>query len=293
MKRQVDSERKDLLKIIKTVQRAHDETAKFFNAQGLLPLTNSLADEELQSFIDPEKVKTAYSQGGLLIEAAADHLMAFSRVLKEPAQTIAPWTCVRAVIETSALSAWLFDPGIDVNERVQRSLVYRCEGLTQEVKFLKASGDQAEVIRIKDRLEKVKQFASNLGDYGVINKNKQRKKVALEMPSVTEIINKTLHEEAVYRLLSAMSHGHSWAHLQLGFRQVENGEDPLFEKSLKPISIVFLCYKAILAFARPCWNKTLLFNFDPDGLRKVLEPIADDLKIQSGHRFWDMPIETN
>jgi hypothetical protein len=79
----------------------------------------------------PESIGTAYSQGEILIEAA-DYVFAVTRTLTEPAQTIAPWACARGALETSSLSMWLMDTGINANERVKRSLAFFMRGLTNK-----------------------------------------------------------------------------------------------------------------------------------------------------------------
>src|SRR5687767_9168215 len=106
------------IKAVRAAQQLHDKTGAFFDSQGLEPKIDSLAVRELQTYERPESLLTAYSQGISLIEVAADHLIAFTRTLTEPAQSIAPWTMARAVLEASALSYWLLDTKITAHMRV-------------------------------------------------------------------------------------------------------------------------------------------------------------------------------
>jgi hypothetical protein len=110
---------------VRMVRQLHDKTAVYFDGQGLNPNPDSLATKELREFARPESVLTAYSQGISLIEVAGDHLIAFTKTIAEPAQSIAPWTIARAILEASALSCWLLDTKIEALTRVQRSLALK------------------------------------------------------------------------------------------------------------------------------------------------------------------------
>lgn len=82
--------RKGLTQILEYICTLHDNLAEFTNRYNSQPLQNSLADVELHQFSRAESLITAYSQGGTLIEVAADQLMAITKTLTEPAQAIAP-----------------------------------------------------------------------------------------------------------------------------------------------------------------------------------------------------------
>ncbi len=74
----------------------HDSVGHLTDKQRFEPAKYSKAYSELHSYQDPESVTTAYSQGTILNEVSADQLMAFTKTITEPAQTIAAWTNVRA-----------------------------------------------------------------------------------------------------------------------------------------------------------------------------------------------------
>lgn len=121
--------RDDLIRIISALNTLHEETAHFFNSRGLDRVPGAQALAELSAF-RAESVRTAYVRGNLLIEVSADQLATLFRNLSEPALTIAPWTSVRAILESSALATWLLDPSISTQECVQRSFAFRYKGLS-------------------------------------------------------------------------------------------------------------------------------------------------------------------
>jgi len=269
------------IRMVQTVNNMHDIVGQFVNSCGLQPSPKSQAASELNMFQRPESLTTAYSQGTILIEAAADQLMAFTKTVTQPVQTVAPWSCLRCFIESCALAMWLLDPNIEAKTRVQRSFAFRYEGLVEEAKFLVAVGDKPTRIKINTRIDEVERVALELGFPRVEDKNGERIGIAQNMPSITEIIIKNLDEEAVYRLLSAMTHAHHWALQQLSFRGIggnnslkiedagENEEIHLFEKHLEPFYVAFLCGKAAKVFSKPVMYQCELFGWDVKRLKSI------------------------
>ncbi len=201
----------EAIRMVQALNSLHDDTGRFFNESGHQPSPNSQAALELRAFQRPESVITAFSQGAVLIEVAADQLMAFTKIVTQPAQAIAPWTCTRALIEASALAAWLLEPSLDARTRVQRSFAFRYEGLSQQVKFARVAGTNADVARVTHRIDQVEDVALGLGFSRVENQRGERIGIAQQMPSITELVNQNLGEEETYRLLSAVAHAHPWA----------------------------------------------------------------------------------
>ena len=70
-----------------------------------------------------------------------------------------------------------------------------------------------EIQGTKDRIDEVEQDALETG-YAPIAK----------MPSATDVIKQMLDEEEMYRLLSAVTHGHNWAIRGLVFSPVLEGD---------------------------------------------------------------------
>lgn len=81
-------EKDDLIRKLDTINKLHDELGQFINQYSLEPSPNSVAYLELKNYRRPESLVTTYSQGNLLIEAAADHLIALTRDL-----TVGVWMC--------------------------------------------------------------------------------------------------------------------------------------------------------------------------------------------------------
>jgi hypothetical protein len=290
--------RDDAIRMVQALHKLHDMVGRFLDGYAHRPSPNSQASIELNTFQRPESVVSAYSQGGILIDAAADQLMAFTKTVSEPAQTIAPWTCVRAVIESSALASWLLDPSLDARTRVQRSLAFRYEGLDQQFKFLQAIGNNSMASSVLDRITRAEGVALELGFPKLVDKKGKRIGIGLPMPSSTEIIKTTLNEEGVYRILSAAIHGHLWALQQLSYRRMDeasirlggnnktSAEVHLFEKHLEPFQVVFLCLKASNAFTKAVWYMCQVFGWDLVGLGNILDTAFDIMRVGDDNRFW-------
>jgi len=282
--------RDDVTQMTQALYHLHEESGRFLNECGHQPSETSTATTELSTFQEPEPVKTAYAQGNALIEVAADHLMAFVRTTTEPVQTMAPWTCVRVIIESGALAAWLFDPSIDVRTRVQRSFAFRYEGLSQQVKFGRASGNEPDTEKAIARINVVEDAALKLGFSQVRNRRDRRIGIAQQMPSTTQLVSEVLGEEATYRLLSAIAHAHPWALQQSSFRKADSKDNHIFEKNLEPTAVAFLSIKAANSFSKPVWYKCQLFGWDVKRLESIFKSAYDSLGINlEAGRFWSNP----
>ena len=241
---------------------------------------------------------TAYSQGTIQLEVSADQMMAFAKTITEPTLSIAPWTCVRAIIESSSLASWLLSPSIDAATRVMRSFAFRYEGLSQQIKFLRSIHDEINMNKTIARIDKVEQVAMSQGFPKVVDKNGRRIGIGQVMPAITEIVQQTLEEEDTYRILSAQAHAHPWALQQLSFRRVAS-EDEIFSETRDEIvvirafekyfsleSSIYLCHKAIICFAKPVWNKFLLFGWDQKNLQDIFDNSFDVFHVKGDQRFW-------
>ena len=273
------------MKAVQMTQQLHDKTGLFFDAQGLEPNAGSLASSELHIFERPESLLTAYSQGNSLIEVAADHLIAFTKTITEPAQSIAPWTITRAILEASALSSWLLDTKIDARVRIKRSIAFRYEGLVQQTKFAQAAGLHTEVEKGNARIEEIEVLAESLGYAKLRNDKGKRTGIGQVMPSVTEVIRDTLDEEANYRLYSAMAHAHHWAYSQLSFRKAgetdfQENKAFLMEKHLSLEAVWWLCGNVTRYFAQPIKSKCELFGWDLKQLNIIIDNVFGEIGIR-------------
>jgi hypothetical protein len=279
--------RSDIIRMNQALYDLHEKSGHFLNECGYKPSETSIAAIELNTFQEPEHIKTVYAQGDSLIEVAADHLVAFTRTITEPVQTMAPWTCVRAIIESGALASWLLDPGIDVRIRVQRSFAFRYEGLAQQVKFGRASGTDQDTTKAIERISVVEDAALKLGFPQIQNRRGKRIGIAQQMPSTTQLVDEVLGEEATYRLLSAIAHAHHWALQKSSFRKIDSKDDHIFEKNLEPVAAAFLCIKAADSFSKPVWRKCQLFGWDIKRLEGIFSSTYNSLGVNPTGRFWE------
>jgi hypothetical protein len=272
------------------------EAGGYVDAQEIGHATISQAAKELATFVRPESLVTAAGQAAQLIESVAEHVGAFVRTITNPIQPIACWTCVRSMLESSALAAWILDPTVDAKTRVGRSLALRYEGQEQKVKFGRAAGiDEKEIQAAEARIDEIERVALGMGYAPVRDKNNRRIGIGQRAPAATDIIKMMLDEECAYRLLSAVAHGHSWAIVRLGFKakagapQVSLGGIPtiLFEKSVdNPANFAYLGMCAAKAFAMPLWNQCRYNGWDVAAVTVVFESVYDTLLASPAVRFW-------
>jgi len=160
----------DVINLVTVVNDFIAETSRLYDAYSNEAAANSIATQERISFPNRELVETAHYGGILSMEAAADHLMVFADSFRSPAKTIAPWTCVRGLLESCALASWFLDPAIDVRTRVGRYFAFRYTGFIQQIKLYNiGSNNQADVKRVEERIRKVERDAINLGYPRILN----------------------------------------------------------------------------------------------------------------------------
>lgn len=269
-----------------------DQMAVFVNAADGAPSSNSQAQAEIRKVPRPESVQTAHSQGVLLVEVVADQLTGFLKTITEPVETIAPWTCIRALLEAAALACWILDPNINVQTRVGRSFALRYEGLNQQAKWARASGRDPKLAY--DRIDMVEEIATNLGFEQVRDRNGRRTGIAQRMPAATELIRDMLDEEALYRLLSAIAHGHHWAIQQASFEITSPPAlDPVsgvrvarIEKAPLMDGFAYLILRAAVAFTKVGWYQATYFGWDTTELAELLESSFNDFGVADAVRFW-------
>ena len=276
------------MQLVSDIEKFIEAIGEFLREHGTEPTLTSQAITESTAFRRAESVKVAYSQGNVMVEVAADHMMAFIKSLTVPAQTIAPWTCVRSVLESSALAIWFLDPTLDVRTRVGRGFAFRYEGLEQQVKWGRAAGrPQSELDKVESRIDEIEQLALSLGYATVVTGNGKRNGISQVMPSITKIIGDMLDNESDYRLLSAMAHCHPWAVHQLGFRVMRDDKtEAMLEKHIEPASIGFMCVLAITAFTKALWHMCQYFGWQTDRLKTMLNENYDKFGIVTDLRCW-------
>ena len=192
------------------------------------------------------------------------------------------------MLEPCALASWLLDPRIDAHTRVGRVLALRYAGLEQQLKLIRADVESEnylqEIQGTNDRIDEVEQDALETG-YAPIAK----------MPSATDVIKLMLDEESTYRLLSAVTHGHSWALTDLGFTRAPEGDPSpdvggvsvaMFEKTVNVTNLALSGLTMARAFAKPVWDKCNYAGWDKERLIGVLDRTFDELLAKPTERFW-------
>lgn len=281
----------DVLDMLSAVNDLFDGSGQIFNQYHHEPAANSIADRELKSFPMPGLVTDVHYRGMLSMEAAGDHLVGFTACMAGPAKTLAPATCIRGLLESSALAAWFLDPDTDAKTRVGRCFAFRYEGFVQQIKCFQVEKRQAEVDLVQRRMIKVEQDAVSLGYPRLLKKNGAINGIAQHMPGITELIGDTLDLEIEYRLLSGVAHGHHWAIQQLGFQGIEaQGADgqvvKALEKYVHPNVALYLGLISTGSFAKVIWYLWRLYGWDLKEAERLLDTIYDRLRVRAELRFW-------
>lgn len=266
----------------------HDQLGEFVKSSGLRPKYGSKANFEFTQYPRTDLVKTAYDQSAILYHATADHLLALTRVLVQPVQTIAPWMLCRGALETAALSCWLGAHGLDVKQRVSRSYAFRYDCLRQQHTFARLHVTAQAAQTVTQRIDELEKGALFLGFPKVTVKKGKRSGVAEEMPTYTSLVGDVLGRAHHYRLLCAVTHGNPWAMTELGFKKADELGSTYHEPALELRSAAYLITVPAECLARCLWDRTLLFGFDKATLESRLKSMYDDLGLNDspGTRFW-------
>lgn len=233
------------------------------------PMPGSQAEAELRSEDIQDHILTAFSQSSILFETAADHLSAFVRGITQPALTISPWTSVRGALEASAMCRWLLEADIDAEARAARTIQFRCEGLSQQLKFARVAGRPVDLARVEEHLVAVLCHAADHGLGVRRGPNGAPKCLSRPMPDTTTLVGRYFQQEAAYRLLSALTHAHPWALQQLSFGAVREDESHLLQKAIGIRSIAYLGQLGLSAIEGQLMDKCSLFGWPRDPLAEL------------------------
>lgn len=269
------------------VAQFHVDVGAYVNDCGLRPLSGSQAAAEQESWGDDVLLKTAFSQGHLLLESAADHMSSVERLLHEPIQTIAPWTCARGTLESAAYGRWLFDSRIDASARVARSLAMRYEGVAERLKIERLVGDQSAVANSENRLNYLEQQATALGLNRIVDARGKRIGVGIRLPSATDCIAAQLNMEFEFRVFSSMAHVHPSALAMLGFAAADPVVPTVLEKDLSGPAAAFLLVRSAQAVRAIVRSRAELFGHSIVGLESAVaavcstlpEPLASEIRL--------------
>lgn len=277
-----------------TLLNFHQNVGGLIQANGSVPAAGSQALTEQAGYARPQSIVSACAIGTQLIEYGGEHLTAFVKTVTEPVEVIACWTCIRSMLESCALSAWLLDPAIDAHTRVGRVFALRYEGMEQQLKFGRASNvPAAEITGLETHIDDVERDALALGFTPVLNRHNDRIGIAQIMPGATDMIKMMLDEEILYRMLSGVAHGHHWAINQLSYMPAKTADIDIggvlakpFEKTMDLKGIALLAVTALKTLARPLWNQCRLFGWQPLHFEELFETAADGFDMTNHSRFW-------
>lgn len=260
------------------------------------PIQGSPAANELHGFTHKQLLGTARSAASVLIETAGEHLTLFVKAIRLPAEPLACCGSVRSLLESCAFASWMSDPSIDRTERVSRVLAYGKEGLSQQLGCARASAEsQASISLLEERIRQLNTRASQLRTSTAKGSNLRCRKGQVKMPDATRAVATILDEEATYRILSAVVHGHSWAIQQLGFdaeaapagRPAGSSIFPVrMQKTLKVEVVAWLGLTAARALCRPVWYVFNYEGWNTVELQKIFEDSFDRLRAVESIRFW-------
>lgn len=158
-------------------------------------LTRATEDASSTSYVGITGGKALpLATGRLRMLAIADHALALSRVLAgdDPTPRMAPFTLLRSMLESAAVAAWLWEPGLTPADRDARGTEARGSNLREVWKHLKDP--------------KTKAIWDSIGNVHLPNWIDLMNTV---LP--TPVRGATLQGEFLYRGLSGRSHGELWA----------------------------------------------------------------------------------
>jgi hypothetical protein len=257
---------------------------------GLEPQTGSPADREMKTFARPESVATAFSQGLVATEAAADHLHALDLLIAAHDSALAPWTCARGLLEASATATWLLDTRIDAGERVGRSMALRYATLREQRKLAEGDGNFTAAAQIDQRIDEIDAIAAQLGYPPVNDKKGRRISIDHYKPSITDLVDQQFDLEKVYRIFSGVAHCDIVTASQLGFKMLEPSPSGGLVKRLavnRDLQRLLLA-NAVAVYARPVWLEIVQYGRDITAAARALEEAyhACGLDDRSDIRFW-------
>ena len=273
-----------------------ERTQEFLKLCPAEPVPGSLFAQELHDSAKPEPITTAVSIGGLALEFAVDHLHSYAKIITEPIETLSCFTCIRSMLETTAIGTWLLDPTITSFDRIARVFAVRFDAIDQQLKVGKCIGISSQQIQeLEDRLAAIENEAIGMGYKQFRNRKNAIYAIGVKMPGATNMIRDVLNDEWMYRLLSAVAHGHHWAIIQLGFKDATAKAGPLnvsgialtpLDKKVCVDGIVLLGLHGMLAFSRLIWNKSRYNGLNLLQIEEIFEDVADTLKAKPSVRFW-------
>jgi hypothetical protein len=159
---------------------------------------------EAENINDTEPIKGIFGQTALMYESVLDHVVATTRIMSTPIQSIAPFSLVRSSIEVSSICCWLLEPQLTATTRICRSFALRRKAFAGQRKIINENPETDDG-GFRSRLSYLDQQER---EYGI-------ERVAV--PSATDLIGHWFGGKVHYRLTSSVVHGQPWAISQVAF----------------------------------------------------------------------------
>ncbi|WP_054695220.1 hypothetical protein [Geotalea toluenoxydans] len=232
---------------------------------------------EAENVNDTEPITGILGQAALMYESVIDHVVATTRIMSTPIQSIAPFSLVRSGIEVSSTCCWLLEPQLITTTRLCRSFALRRNSLEGQRKIINGNPETDDG-GFQSRLSYLDQ------------KEREHGLERVAVPSATDLTGYWFGGKAHYRLTSSVVHGQPWAISQVAFTrndQKKVGEGAVFlEPTLKPNFILYLFVLALDALARPAWLRTVYAGHDRLKIEVTLNNAYNDLQMNPERRFW-------
>lgn len=275
---------RDIIRIKRALKKLVKRLGALYDEYGPDPLPGSKAFNEQRLYLGKVELETPVRVADALIESAGDHIFAFCRCITNPAMAMAPFSCIRVSLEACAIALWLLDESISGSERLKRSFAYRYHALEEQRKCANSFGNANSAKQCIEAIEQIEKEAEKLG-YPKLGDSKKRQGVGMIRPRNTDLIRDKLNKESLYRLTSALAHGHHWAFMALCFKPTE--EKYAYEKYLEPIAINYLAIQIAHAFGLSVWEKAKLYGWDLNRLRKALDSAWSSFRMENeDYMFW-------
>lgn len=271
----------------RTIVEYYDGVTEIVRSWPAGPVPGSLADNEIatiQSF-----VMMAASHSALSIEDGGDHLIGLTKLGAEPVCVTTCFTCIRSMLESCAIGAWLVAPEVNALKRQARVFAFRRSGMFECRKFASCVANTAMVAEFNRKIAILEQDATAVG-FSLTFPPDGNSRIGIKMPSATEMIRDILGLDENYRLLSGFAHGHQWAR-QLIYKQTERAQvagvqGVLLTKTLSANSFMLIVQSGFLALTKVLWNRSRYWGVDSNPLEELVENTADRLQVQLQSRYW-------
>lgn len=262
----------------------------FLDNAGFEPAKGSPAAIEIRSFPRQESMETAFGMASQSLIAATDYYEALDYLIIKEEFAIAPWSCARGMLESSALCTWLFEMDIDPKDRVGRSLSLRYSALREQQKMARCDGNTQKVKDIEERIDSIERIAINLGYALVRDRNNRRIGIGQKKPYITTLVESQFSGEKFYRMLSGMAHSNYTTLTELSFTKpnFSNKGGAVIQRAIPTELHMSLLSWAGVIYAKCLWLKTKQFGFDAAKMAILLEEFYDVLKLPDTNkeRFW-------